>query len=46
MRWDFPQIDESDFGLFELPVDSWGGKRSRHASTSSHRFQPSAIVIM
>jgi phenylpropionate dioxygenase-like ring-hydroxylating dioxygenase large terminal subunit len=25
MRWDFPQIDESRFGLFEIPVDSWGG---------------------
>lgn len=25
LAWDFPQIDENDFGLPELPVDSWGG---------------------
>jgi phenylpropionate dioxygenase-like ring-hydroxylating dioxygenase large terminal subunit len=23
--WDFPQIDEADFGLPELRVDTWGG---------------------
>jgi phenylpropionate dioxygenase-like ring-hydroxylating dioxygenase large terminal subunit len=25
MRWDFPQIDESEFSLPEIAVDSWGG---------------------
>lgn len=25
IKWDFPQIDEAQFGLPELPVDGWGG---------------------
>jgi phenylpropionate dioxygenase-like ring-hydroxylating dioxygenase large terminal subunit len=25
IKWDFPQIDEAQFGLPEMAVDSWGG---------------------
>ncbi len=24
-RWDFPHVDEENFGLIELPCDTWGG---------------------
>ncbi|MFT6434631.1 MAG: phenylpropionate dioxygenase-like ring-hydroxylating dioxygenase large terminal subunit [Candidatus Azotimanducaceae bacterium] len=24
-RWDFPHIDDADFGLTEIPCDNWGG---------------------
>ena len=24
-RWDFPHVDESSFGLTEIPCDTWGG---------------------
>ena len=24
-RWDFPHVDDGDFGLWELPCDAWGG---------------------